>query len=653
MKKLYLFVLLLLPFINAFAQEDYQSFGKVDDADLEMKACAFDKEADAMVLFEKGQLYFSDHLDVFVDYHKRLKIFNDKGKDQANIRLQFYSGDNIESISNVKAQTISLNEKGEKVIQKVEGKLIYNEKITDNITAVVFSFPNVQPGSILEYKYTLKTNFMNLPDWYFQSDIPTRYSYLSQEVIEIFDYTAQVNRNYPVALDRTDTYSRSFFFGGASPSPYLVNKRELAFKNLPALKDEPYMTSDKNYLQGAKFQLNRVKRPMGGYQSYISTWEKLGEELLNSESYGTQLRRKLPDTEDFIAKTKTLSSDELKAAAAYDFVRKNMKWNESNTRGTTESVNKAWQKHTGTSGEMNLILLNILNDVGVKAKPLLVSTRDHGSVNIGYPFLDQFNKTVAYVPLANDKKLVLDATEPYLPYNLIAYDILNTTGFVVSKEPAEWVNLKIETPGRLNVSMACDINPDGSMKGTANLYSSDYNRIGRVGKIKDAGEEKFKDFLKDGNANLEITKLTLDNVDADSLSLVQTVDFKTKNTSEDENYIFFNPNLFLGLSENPFIKDKRITDVDLGYLRSYSLTGTFKIPAGFAADELPKNITMVTPDESVMMRRMVIADGQNISYRFTLSLKKPVYTNQEYGQLHELYKKMYDILGEQFVLKKI
>ncbi|MEP7163641.1 MAG: hypothetical protein ABI741_03050 [Ferruginibacter sp.] len=40
-----------------FAQKDIPAFGKIDKADLEMKECAFDKAAEAMVLFDIAEVY--------------------------------------------------------------------------------------------------------------------------------------------------------------------------------------------------------------------------------------------------------------------------------------------------------------------------------------------------------------------------------------------------------------------------------------------------------------------------------------------------------------------------------------------------------------------------------------------------------------------
>src|ERR1700712_3932589 len=73
-----------------------QPFGKIDIADLEMKACDFEKDANAEVLFDKGNVYFgADLMSITNEIHRRIKIFNDHGKSQADIHIKYYSGNHL------------------------------------------------------------------------------------------------------------------------------------------------------------------------------------------------------------------------------------------------------------------------------------------------------------------------------------------------------------------------------------------------------------------------------------------------------------------------------------------------------------------------------------------------------------------------------
>ena len=50
---------------NVFAQKDIPAYGKVDKADLELKECAFDNAAEAMVLFDVGEVYCNLNLNSY------------------------------------------------------------------------------------------------------------------------------------------------------------------------------------------------------------------------------------------------------------------------------------------------------------------------------------------------------------------------------------------------------------------------------------------------------------------------------------------------------------------------------------------------------------------------------------------------------------
>ena len=68
-----------------------------------------------------------------------------------------------------------------------------------------------------------------------------------------------------------------------------------------------------------------------------------------------------------------------------------MNWNGGESIYTENGIKSAWDKKTGSNGELNLILINLLRDAGLTVYPLLISTKDNGTANTMYPFLDQFN----------------------------------------------------------------------------------------------------------------------------------------------------------------------------------------------------------------------------------------------------------------------
>ena len=82
------------------------------------------------------------------------------------------------------------------------------------------------------------------------------------------------------------------------------------------------------------------------------------------------------------------------------------------------------------------------------------------------------------------------------------------------------------------------------------------------------------------------------------------------------------------------------------------ITGIFKIPAGYKVDALPKSITMMIPDKSVVFKRMIAEQDGSLMIRLTVDFKKSLYFKEDYAEFHEFCKKMYEMLNEQVVLKK-
>lgn len=653
MKKIYLIFSIILVTVQLKAQNEIQAFGKVDIADLEIKECSFEKDANAMVLIDRGDIYFDQNFDIVFEVHERIKILNDKGKGKANIRLGYFGGNKYETITGLQAQTINLVD-GKPEIIKVDKKAIFNEIVDKSRSAIVFSFPNVQAGSIIEYKYKLTTPALgNFPSWYFQGDIPVRYSQLSTSIPEYFYYKTQTHTSKPFIKNTHKQESKSLG-GGDSPLMFTEDKDIRAMSNIPSLIYEPYMSSRVDNLESLKFQLTTIKPPNGFVKSLNDTWKKVGEALVDDEDFGKQFKRKLAGEELIIIKAKLLKNDEDKIAYIFNEVKNSMKWNDYDIWYTNDGTVKAWEKKVGNSTEINLILYRLLKESGIKAYPMVVSTKEHGKVNLAYPGLRQFNKTITYVPVDSNLTYYLDATDKYQSYNEIPKDLLNSSGLYIDKanEKYDLVFIEKSAPVRNLTFVSGEIKADGKFEGTVMINSHSYNKLICTELYKKDGEDKYKDFLKDKDNNIKISSISLQNLDVDTLPLMQKAEFKMELTGSDGDYIYFNPNLFSNLKSNPFLSENRSTDIDMGYKSIYLISGSYKIPVGFKIESLPKNISMAMPDKSINFKRIAVEQDGVISIRYNLDCKTTIHFKEDYANLHEFYKKMFEMLNEQVVLKK-
>lgn len=644
-------LLLLVPF-KIFAQNELPAFGKIDKADLLLTKCEFDKDAVAYKLLDYGDVHYVSGRNDFkiqTERRVRIKILKDKGLDLANIKIKFFSKENYENVSDISGVTYNLDNAGNVITTKLEKSSIYRKAIDKRLSEVVFTMPDVKAGSVIEYKFSdAKESVSNLDDWYFQDDIPTRISMYKILIPSIFRFVNEVFAFQKVEQSQKDIQEHMSTRQGILS--YNSIQKSYIIRNIPALRNEPFMGAAKDYLQRVLFQLSAIDYGNGEVEEIRSTWPKLTKFLMENEDFGLQLRKNIPHTGALDDSLKYLKSDYKKMLLIHDFVRRNMNWNGVENIYTENGIKSAWDKKSGSNCEINLILINLLRDAGLTAYPLLVSTKDHGAVNTLYPFLQQFNNTMACV-IIEGKKYILNGADKYNPAYLIPYDVINNEAFVVDDQQGGWIKLDDDKDIFQNtVSIFSEITPDGLMNGEATISSSGYSKNPRVKKWKE-DRASFADYFSKSFTGLKIENIEVKNDDIDTLPLQQKIKFSLPVNSSGE-YEYFPVNLFQGLEKNPFIADERVTDIDFGYKQSYKVFGKIYIPDGYEFEELPKNLKMIMPDTSIVMRRLMQSDSNSIDLSITVDFVKPVYSANMYPELREFYKKLFATLNEQVVIKK-
>ncbi|MDB5142489.1 MAG: hypothetical protein JWQ66_1202 [Mucilaginibacter sp.] len=634
MKKL--FILLTLLFTAFVAKCQTQPFGVVDTADLKLTSCDFEKDANAMVLFDKADAYYR-YATVVVEHHKRIKIFNDKGNNQAKVRIEYYGVHNDEVISGIEAQTINLKNNAIEYTP-VDKSLIYKQNVDKERIAIVFTFPNVKPGSIIEFKYKWSTPYAsNFPDWFFQEDVPTRYSEFQTGFSN--DYTFKFIKKVNQKLSK-DT---SFFKNGKNNNQGV--RYIWAMTNAHSLGEEPYMPSIDDNIQGILFQVtSRSER----------TWNDVISDLLRYDDFGAQLdpNISLNDQDKILAKVNTLQTQDEKITYIFNLVKNSIAWNNFSSMYTDDGIKRAWNKKTGNAAEVNIILYHFLKMAGINVYSMAVNTKN--KIEQRYASRLQLNKVVDYIRVDSTKQYVLDATNKYNVYNQMPFYLLNSNGIIIDpeKKMSRFISLQNISPTKNVVFVNAEIMPDGKMTGTAQINSFSYNKMDDIKRYKDDGEKKYIDGLRDNDNNLTILSLKLENMEVDSLPLTQSIGFKLDLTGSDDNYIYFNPNLFTGLSNNPFLSKERLSNIDFKYLNNYTISGRYKVPQGYKIEALPKSMTILMPDTTIKFKRIVAEQEGYIMIYYVIDFKKSYYLKEDYPPLFAFYKRMHEMLNEQIILKK-
>jgi Domain of Unknown Function with PDB structure (DUF3857) len=618
--------------------------GKVEKSDIQLKECDFDRNADAEILLNVEEVKCREYtysLDMDVKRTVRIKILNNKGLSWADVKIPYYKYENTEKIVDINAKTYNLDGAGNLLITPIEQKSIFDREITKRVSEKIFTFQDVKIGSVLEYSYMIKGPMSTgLRTWNFQSSIPVKFSRYT------IDFPASLELEFkPYCIIPLDTQSVS------NSNNKIFN---FIMTNVPALRNEPFMSCEDDYVQ--RLEPKVVASSYFGSRNNLTTsWGGIVRSLMRDEDFGQQLEKSIPRTSDLDEILKKINDPILKMAIIYRYVQHNMQWNGRTNIWALDGVKTAWKQKRGTSGEINLILVNLLKGANLEAYPILVSTRENGRIDTRNPGYSQFDKVMAYVTIGSHS-YCLDATNKYASHQLIPFDVMYTLGLVVKKfETFEWgwVTLWDSKQALKDIILINgSIDDRGLMTADATITSIDYSRIKRIQDWK-SGKDKFVEkYFGSLIPAISIDSLSVLNEDDDTLPFVQKIKFN-KRLSASGDYYYFSPNLFTGLEKNPFTAENRFSDICFGANQHYTIMESYIIPEGFSFDEMPKNMRMIMPDTSVIFTRMIQAQGDLLSLRIEIEFKRPLYIVEEYGNFKEFYKKLFGFLNEQIVIKKI
>ncbi|WP_460503941.1 DUF3857 domain-containing protein, partial [Hymenobacter agri] len=302
----------LLPGPAAHAQSspkfpaDPIKFGQVDAQDLTTAPFVADSAAAAVVLCDFGRSQLKGHgtgLQVVFERVTRIKILKKAGFDEASVEIPLYHrNENSEKVINLRGMTYNLvGGKVEKIRLETDG--VFLEKRTPTINVQKFTLPNVREGSVIEFAYTLTSDYLfNFQDWTFQRTIPVRWSEYRVSIPAFYKYNIIYQTSKPfdvqdarvgsttLAVDRMadDGLAAGLVTGGAVFSA-ATEEHRWVLRNLAALAPEPYMTTLADYAAHLDFELAGEQWPEQPYHDLTGTWEKINTRLLNDEDFGGRL----------------------------------------------------------------------------------------------------------------------------------------------------------------------------------------------------------------------------------------------------------------------------------------------------------------------------------------------------------------------------
>lgn len=629
---------------TAYAQKSPIKYGDIPLQDLKMTVYDKDSSAAAVILADYGEAYITVGITASLNFerHVRIKILRKDGLRWADAGvLLYHDGSDEERLNRLKATTYNF-ENG-RVVESVMNKDgVFKEKYDRNFNIQKFTLPNVKEGSVIEYSYTVTSDFLaNFPNWQFQYTIPVRHSEYWAMFPEVFHF-------------------EKYMQGYITPTVYEVKNRPNAnfqveahhwiSKDVPAFREEPFMTSDQDYVSKINLALSHISFPGQPVREIMGTWAKLNDNLLESEAFG-----KVITGSGFLKKkAEELTAGQTdplqKTTTIFNYVRQTLEWDGTKDY-MADPLKGVFENKKGTSGDINLALASMLEKVDVPVEMILLSTRDHGFIRQQYPMRRQFNYVICSVKLG-DRTMLLDATDRFLPMGAIPERCLNGQGLMISKTNHGWVNIEPKFKARTVVNSDVTLGSDGVLKGKLNYAYDGYDaQKMRRGYFTKGEAEYLKDFMS--GRTWEVEKSEFKNVKEIDQGVKQEHQLSINEyATVAGDAIYFNPLIAEQIKENVFKLEKREYPVDFGRPEEKMVMCRITIPEGYAVEELPKPRVLLMPNNTAKYTYTVSQVGNTLNVVSILQINKSMFVQTEYADLREFYNQLVAKHSEQIVLKK-
>ncbi|MDM1553363.1 MULTISPECIES: transglutaminase-like domain-containing protein [Chryseobacterium] len=599
---------------------------KFSDADLSKTKSLLDENAPAEILYKSVHFMIDNTTgDLHKKYFYRVKIYDkDKAEDWLNLEVPLYQyGSNKESLGKFKAFTYNL-ENGTAIPVKVEKSSQYKSKESKYVNVTKFAFPSVKNGSVLEYQYEIVSPFLyNIPEFLIESDTPSLYTeYVLDTPIHIsynINYTGALGPKHRIVEEKTlyGTQYKTYRFG---------------FENVKGFKAEKFVKNDRNYRTKVSAELHSTNYKE--VKLYSSSWDQISKTLYESDDFGGELKKTRLAKDNMPAEVAQMKTELEKANAIFSYVQKTFTWNKDKGIYIDDGIKKMLDSKAGNAAEINLYLVMLLREAGIKADPAVISTVENGMINLVSPNVSNMNFVLASVNI-NGNYHMYDATSKQSSMDELPLRDWNQYAVLLNKTKAvqiEMVNMKQSSTF---LTVDAKLNDDGSISGSY----SDKDTGAFAMYVKDNYDENPEKYKKQYKENFSIDFTGIDSKVLDNGAFESKMKFSSSNLIDRVGKkLIINPMLFLSKTSNEFDQtEARKYPIDFGAPTTKVKKVTLEIPEGYVIEEMPKNKKIVTEDKEIAYSYIIEQKGNKLEVTSTTKISSADYPKEYYPAFKQIW----------------
>jgi len=657
-----------------FAQQKTPvNFGKITTADFAIPSnTVTDSSTAAVIIADLGSTTFKGNDKGWVGYifnrKTRIKILNKKAFELATVKIHLYTeDDNREKLENVAATAYNL-ENGTVVATKMEKRDLFADRIDKNRVEQKFTLPAVKENTIIEYSYTVYSDFyFNIPEWTFQNiDYPCLWSEYEVNIPSLVGYIFSKRGVHPFYIDKADDGHENYLIkrvtdggrGAADNDMMSISattvKHRWVMKDVPAFYVENYLFSPENYIDKIDFQLAQTYNGETVHP-VKNTWTKATEDMLKDKDFAAFMTEQ--DGNRWLDKPLAAivkSTDPLQQAKEIFYYLTNnftcISYHNKYIKTTLQDVVK---NRKGGVGEINLLLTDMLLRKQITAAPVVLSTREYGYNYASYPLLDRLDYVICKATIGN-REYYLDASRPRLGFGHLPPNCYNGHARVIDMQDSASVYFLADSLKELQTILVNIVNDADGKSGLRGSYTNSPGYMDSYllrASLDEAGQKKYFDNLQAAAGDeLQITEAGIDSLKDPENPVKVNVGFNIKTAATD--IIYFSPILWGDMKTNPFSATVRKYPVEMPFPIHQVYTLTMETPAGFVVDEMPKQARVSFNDGEGYFEYLIQKTEELIQLRVTVSMKKAYFPPEDYNSLREFFGYIVKKESEQIVFKK-
>ena len=568
----------------------------------------------------------------------RLKVLTERGKDYADVDIPYEH--RRYSITDVAGRTIHSDGTVIPFAGKPYDKILL-KTATHHYQAKVFSMPDVQVGSILEYRYKLRydDNLAVPPTWYIQSELFLRKGHYRF-----------------VPSDRTMTSGRDQFVNTLIWVPILPkgdevkslhdSSYEVDVENIPAEPKEEYLPPIHSLTYRVYFLYSPYRNGAEYWKNEGKYWSKQADKFIGPDDRVRTAVGQLTAASD---------SQEQKLKKLYaavmgmentDFTRqRSTEEDKSEGLHSVKTAGDILERKRGSGDEMAMLFVSMARAAGMKAYLMGVTNRDREIFNPNVLSLDQLNDYVAIVNV-NGKDQFFDPGQRFCTYGQLHWKHTMAGGLRQTDGGTEFANTPPDPYTDSKTVRVANLTMDqqGNVTGTVKIGYTGVPALNWRQEAIETDQAEVEKQMEDGLREMLPGGLTVKlehtfYLDDPSRQLVANFHVEGPLANATSRRLFLPVEIFEAGAKPMFTQAKRETPVYLRYAYVNVDQVSVTYPPSMTVESLPKQ-DEVSLAQLALMQMNSQNKGNTLTVTRTFGIAAVIFKMDEYDKLRSFYSKV-------------